>query len=117
MDAHEFDKIADRIDIADGNRIATMLIYLTDVAAGGATAFVNLGIAVKPRVGDALFWYDLKPYEGSEAPEHFSFWHQKRKADKLTEHVGCPVLMGSKWIVTKWIHERTNVVVRYNAPC
>ncbi|KAL1483584.1 hypothetical protein MTO96_033091 [Rhipicephalus appendiculatus] len=116
MDAHAFDKVTDDVDIEDGNRLATMLMYLSNVAAGGATAFVNLGIAVKPRIGDALFWYDVEPYEGSEFPEQMSFWHQKRKADTLTTHVGCPVLWGSKWIVTKWIHERSNVVVKYNTP-
>ncbi|KAH7944325.1 hypothetical protein HPB52_018275 [Rhipicephalus sanguineus] len=116
MDAHRFDKVADHVDIADGNRLATVLMYLSNVAAGGATAFVNLGVAVKPRVGDALFWYDVEPYDGSEFPEHMSFWHQKRQADPLTTHVGCPVLWGSKWIVTKWIHERSNVVVEYNTP-
>ncbi|XP_075750763.1 prolyl 4-hydroxylase subunit alpha-2-like [Rhipicephalus microplus] len=116
MDAHNFEKVADHVDIADGNRLATMLVYLSNVAAGGATAFVNLGIAVKPRVGDALFWYDVEPHDGSEFPEQMSFWHQKRRADTLTTHVGCPVLWGSKWIVTKWIHERNNVVVKYNTP-
>ncbi|KAH6943010.1 hypothetical protein HPB50_013701 [Hyalomma asiaticum] len=116
MDAHEFRKVADHVDIADGNRLATMLMYLSNVAAGGATAFVNLGVAVQPRVGDALFWYDVEPYNGSEFPKEMSFWHQKRKADVLTTHVGCPVLWGSKWIVTKWIHERNNVVVHYNTP-
>ncbi|XP_075543964.1 prolyl 4-hydroxylase subunit alpha-1-like [Dermacentor variabilis] len=116
MDAHGFDKVADHVDIRDGNRLATMLMYLTDVAAGGATAFVRLGVAVKPRVGDALFWYDVEPYDGDEFPTELSFWHQKRKADELTTHVGCPVLSGSKWIVTKWMHERNNLVVHYNTP-
>ncbi|XP_037572346.2 prolyl 4-hydroxylase subunit alpha-1 [Dermacentor silvarum] len=116
MDAHRFDKVADHVDSKDGNRLATMLMYLTDVDAGGATAFVKLGIAVKPRVGDALFWYDVEPYDGSEFPDQLAFWHQKRKADELTTHVGCPVLLGSKWIVTKWIHERNNIVVHYNTP-
>ncbi|XP_037521421.1 prolyl 4-hydroxylase subunit alpha-1 [Rhipicephalus sanguineus] len=116
MDAHRFDKVADHVDTADGNRLATVLMYLSNVASGGATAFVELGVAVKPRVGDALFWYDVEPYDGSEFPENMSFWHQKRQADPLTRHVGCPVLWGSKWIVTKWIHERSNVVVEYNTP-
>ncbi|KAL1470020.1 hypothetical protein MTO96_024690 [Rhipicephalus appendiculatus] len=60
-DAYHFDKVTDHVDIEDGNRLATMLMYLSNVAAGGATAFVNLGIAVKPRIGDALFWYDVEP--------------------------------------------------------
>ncbi|XP_037572347.1 prolyl 4-hydroxylase subunit alpha-1 [Dermacentor silvarum] len=115
MDAHGLDKITSYVDIHDGNRLATMLMYLTDVEAGGATAFVKLGIAVKPRIGDALFWYDVKPYDGNEFAK-MSFWHQKRKADELTTHVACPVLWGSKWIVTKWIRERNNFVVHYNTP-
>ncbi|KAL1470016.1 hypothetical protein MTO96_024686 [Rhipicephalus appendiculatus] len=99
---------------SDSNRLQRLSERIA--VATGATAFVNLGIAVKPRIGDALFWYDVEPYEGSEFPEQMSFWHQKRKADTLTTHVGCPVLWGSKWIVTKWIHERSNVVVKYNTP-
>ncbi|KAL1474592.1 hypothetical protein MTO96_037866, partial [Rhipicephalus appendiculatus] len=116
VDAFEFNKVASGIDLMNGNRLATVLMYLSNVAAGGATAFVKLGVAVKPRVGDALFWYDVEPYDGREFPEQMSFWHQKRKADPLTMHVGCPVLWGSKWIVTKWIRERSNVVVKYNTP-
>ncbi|KAH7949498.1 hypothetical protein HPB49_011635 [Dermacentor silvarum] len=116
LDAHGFGEVADSVDTADGNRLATTLMYLTDVAAGGATAFVKLGIAVKPRVGDALFWYDLEPYDGDDAPQQFSFWHQKRRTEDLSLHVGCPVLWGSKWIATKWIRERTNAIVRYDAP-
>ncbi|XP_077512862.1 prolyl 4-hydroxylase subunit alpha-1-like [Amblyomma americanum] len=115
-DGMSFDKIADRVDRRDGNRLATMLMYLSDVQSGGATAFVRLAVAVKPRAGAALFWYNLEPYEGDEAPAHFSFWHQKKLSDVLTEHVGCPVLVGSKWIITKWIHERTNVHVYYDLP-
>ncbi|KAK8782584.1 hypothetical protein V5799_016075 [Amblyomma americanum] len=115
-DAQSFEQAADKTNVNDGARLATVIAYLTDVEAGGATAFTHLGIGVKPRVGDALFWYDMEPYDGSEAPIHFSFWHQKRRVDERTEHVGCPVLSGSKWITTKWIRERTNVIVRYNTP-
>ncbi|KAH7943910.1 hypothetical protein HPB52_012952 [Rhipicephalus sanguineus] len=68
LDAFEFDKVASRIDLANGNRLATVLMYLSNVAAGGATAFVDLGTAVKPRVGDALFWYDVEPYTEASSP-------------------------------------------------
>ncbi|XP_077548413.1 prolyl 4-hydroxylase subunit alpha-3-like [Haemaphysalis longicornis] len=116
MDAHDFDSPASMLSSTHGNRLATVLLYLADVEAVGATAFVNLGLAVRPRAGAALLWRNLVPYEGSESPRHFSFVHQKRKPDARTLHVGCPVLRGSKWVCTKWIRELDNVVVRNDRP-
>ncbi|KAH8038147.1 hypothetical protein HPB51_023954 [Rhipicephalus microplus] len=107
---------SDEWDTGSGNRVATMLLYLTDVALGGATAFTHLKLAVKPRRGSALFWYDLAPYSGNDGPIHFSFWHQRKTLEVLTNHVGCPVLWGTKWIATKWIRERNIVVVRFDYP-
>ncbi|XP_037521535.1 prolyl 4-hydroxylase subunit alpha-2-like [Rhipicephalus sanguineus] len=115
-DANTFEQVADEWDTRDGNRLATMLLYLTDVSLGGATAFVRLQLAVKPRRGSALFWYDLAPYSGNDGPIHFDFWHQRKAVEELTNHVGCPVLWGTKWIATKWIRERNNVVVRFDYP-
>ncbi|XP_065281621.1 prolyl 4-hydroxylase subunit alpha-2-like [Dermacentor albipictus] len=115
-DASSFDQIADEWDTKYGNRLATVLLYLSDVSLGGATAFVNLHLAVKPRRGAALFWHDLAPYSGSDGPVHFSFWHQMKALEDRTNHVGCPVLWGTKWIATKWIREHSNVVVRFDYP-
>ncbi|XP_077531775.1 prolyl 4-hydroxylase subunit alpha-1-like [Haemaphysalis longicornis] len=116
VDPISFGSVADEICKNRGNRLATMLLFLSDVRAGGATAFVELGLAVRPRAGDALFWLNVEPYEGSDFPGDFPFWHQKRAPDYRTEHVGCPVLRGSKWISTKWIREMGNVVVNYDFP-
>lgn len=76
--------------LGTGNRIATWLTYLTDVEAGGSTVFPYLGIGVSPKKASALFWFNL---------------HKSGVGDYLTKHAACPVLIGSKWIANKWLHE------------
>ncbi|XP_030369271.1 prolyl 4-hydroxylase subunit alpha-1-like [Scaptodrosophila lebanonensis] len=83
----------------EGNRIATAIFYLSDVEQGGATAFPFLNFAVKPQLGNVLFWYNL---------------HRSSDMDYRTKHAGCPVLKGSKWIGNVWIHEATQTFAR---PC
>lgn len=39
----------------------------------------------------ALFWYNLL---------------RSGDGDMRTRHAACPVLIGSKWVANKWIHER-----------
>lgn len=73
-----------------GNRIATWLFYLSDVEAGGATVFPELGVVLRPLKGSAAFWYNLLP---------------NGTGNERTRHAACPVLTGSKWVANKWIHE------------
>ncbi|XP_017489729.1 PREDICTED: prolyl 4-hydroxylase subunit alpha-1-like, partial [Rhagoletis zephyria] len=77
--------------LGTGNRIATWLNYMSDVEAGGATVFTQLGVTVWPKKNSAAFWYNL---------------HKSGDGDLLTRHAACPVLLGSKWVSNKWIHER-----------
>ncbi|XP_073705459.1 prolyl 4-hydroxylase subunit alpha-1-like [Garra rufa] len=74
----------------ENERIATFLIYMSDVEKGGATVFPKVGVALKPKKGSAVFWYNL---------------HKNGNLDLYTEHAGCPVLRGNKWVANKWILE------------
>ncbi|CAG2115470.1 unnamed protein product, partial [Medioppia subpectinata] len=69
-------------------RIGTWINYLADVEAGGATVFPLLNVTVLPEKSAALFWHNL--YDSGDT-------------DRLTLHSECPVLVGDKWIATKWI--------------
>lgn len=44
----------------EGQRIGTVLIYLNDVARGGATYFNTLKVRVKPKKGTALIFFPAK---------------------------------------------------------
>ncbi|XP_026797301.1 prolyl 4-hydroxylase subunit alpha-2 isoform X4 [Pangasianodon hypophthalmus] len=83
----------------DGNRLATFLNYMSDVEAGGATVFPDFGAAIWPRKGTAVFWYNL---------------FRSGEGDYRTRHAACPVLVGSKWVSNKWIHERGQ---EFRRPC
>ncbi|XVF15977.1 hypothetical protein REPUB_Repub09cG0202300 [Reevesia pubescens] len=90
-----------------GQRIATVLMYLSDVEEGGETVFPaargNIsavpwwnelsecgkgGLSVKPKMGDALLFWSMKP---------------DASLDPSSLHGGCPVIRGNKWSSTKWM--------------
>lgn len=87
------------VDDIDGDRIATVLFYMSDVEAGGATVFLDAEVIVYPRKGDAVFWFNLKK-DGTP--------------DVKTLHAACPVIIGSKWVANKWINERGQ---EFRRPC
>ncbi|GAB1295134.1 Prolyl 4-hydroxylase subunit alpha-1 [Apodemus speciosus] len=70
-------------ELGTGNRIATWLFYMSDVSAGGATVFPEVGASVWPKKGTAVFWYNL---------------FASGEGDYSTRHAACPVLVGNKWV-------------------
>lgn len=81
------------------DRLATILMYLNHVEAGGATVFPRIRLTVEPVKNSAVIWYNHNS-DGYSNP--------------MTLHSGCPVLLGTKWIATKWPRDVPNIFVR---PC
>jgi prolyl 4-hydroxylase len=74
-----------------GQRVATLIMYLNDVEAGGSTVFPEIGLDVLPRQGNAVF---------------FAYCDREGNLDRRTLHGGSPVAAGEKWIATKWLRQR-----------
>jgi prolyl 4-hydroxylase len=87
---HEGESYWPRMREAGGQRTWTAMVYLNDVAEGGATWFPQAGIRVRPRRGLLLAWNNMT-VDGSP--------------NTLTLHEGMPVVDGVKYIVTKWFRE------------
>lgn len=77
-----------------GQRIATLIMYLNDVAAGGSTVFPEVGLDVLPHRGSAVY---------------FAYTSEDGALDRRTLHGGSPVVAGEKWIATKWLRQRQYV--------
>lgn len=79
-----------------GQRLASLIIYLNDVEAGGSTVFPKIGLDVLPRRGHAVY---------------FAYANEDDELDRNTLHAGGPVAAGEKWIATKFFRQRA-----YGAP-
>lgn len=74
-----------------GNRTWTVMIYLNEPEAGGATRFKAIDKIVQPEAGKLLAWNNRRP-DGSLNP--------------ATLHQGMKVRSGVKYVITKWFRER-----------
>jgi len=81
----------DRYCGQSGNRTWTLMAYLNEPAAGGATRFPKLGKSFQPETGKLICWNNRAP-DGALNPE--------------TLHHGMKVRAGTKYIITKWYRER-----------
>lgn len=76
---------------ASGNRTWTFMIYLNEVAAGGATRFKLLDKTFQPEPGKLLCWNNRLADGG---------------VNHATLHHGMKVRKGVKYVITKWYRER-----------
>jgi hypothetical protein len=78
------------LEFKPGSRMATIVMYCDVPEVGGATRFRNSNIHIKPRKYAATFFSYIDPVT--------------MKMDSgFTEHSGCPVVEGTKRIVTQWV--------------
>jgi len=74
-----------------GQRLFTSLCYLNDVEEEGQTAFPNLKIAVRPKLGRVLLFANSLLGSNQVHPD--------------SAHVGFGPTTGMKWVLTVWWRE------------
>ena len=72
-----------------GQRVGTVVMYLSEPDNGGGTVFPDVQLTVAPKRGNAVF-----------------FSYDRADPSTRTLHGGAPVTAGEKLIATKWLRER-----------
>lgn len=75
-----------------GQRVATCVVYLNDAFEGGTTEFPRLALDFRGNVGDAMIWDNVLPTGA---------------VDPLTLHAGRPPTQGMKYLLSKWMRDRS----------
>ncbi|PIA35869.1 hypothetical protein AQUCO_03400037v1 [Aquilegia coerulea] len=100
------DYFSDTINLKrGGQRIATMLMYLTDNVEGGETYFPMAGTGECRCGNKTVKGMSVKPIKGDAV----LFWSMglDGQSDPNSIHGGCEVLGGEKWSATKWMRQRS----------
>ncbi|XP_050943257.1 prolyl 4-hydroxylase 1 isoform X9 [Cucumis melo] len=91
-----------------GQRIATMLMYLSENIEGGETYFPKAGSGECSCGGKTVPGLSVKPAKG----DAILFWSMglDGQSDPNSIHGGCEVLSGEKWSATKWMRQKSTLV-------
>ncbi len=87
----EYKLHSDALPRGDNQRIATFLVALSDDFTGGATSFPRLGLELRGKTGDGLFFVNTDAAGQPDA----AMWH-----------AGLSVTSGRKLLLSKWIREK-----------
>ena len=90
-DGQEYRPHIDAIPGLANQRVLTMLVYLNDDYEGGETRFLEAGVTVRGKQGDALLFANT---DGEGRP------------NQQAMHAGLPVTKGVKLLASRWIRER-----------
>ena len=82
---------SDALPGGGNQRVATVLVTLTEGFTGGATSFPRLGLELTGRPGDALFFVNTD---------------SAGRPDPAMWHAGLPVRQGRKLLLSKWIRQQ-----------
>lgn len=83
--------LGERRHLKNGQRVASLVIYLNDVEAGGETIFPYGDLSIAPQTGNASY---------------FAYTDAAGRCDAMSFHGGSPVKAGEKWIATMWLRDR-----------